>query len=179
MSRSAGGILGCALLFIVLAALGLGDMKGHFTRKVLFDAKEAAHHEAALNILAYQEEGADLNPQCYLFWIGNYLHFAFTLLDFITDVIYIQTVPTYHVMIAVLLSLTLTIQYIVIAVLSWKFAGKAKETRAERVRYAVKAFAAASTGNLHIFAMLEDHSFDHNRIKYLNGLVLGLLQNVP
>ena len=103
------------------------------------------------------------------------MHLSITLIDFITDVMYIHTVPMYSVLIAVLLNLTLMIPYIVIAILSWIFAVRAGGTRAERVRYALKAFAAASTGNLHIFAMLEDHSFDHNRIKYLNGLVLGLL----
>ena len=125
-------MLAFVLLLFVLSALTLADMKGHFTRRVLFDPREAAHNEAAVNILAYQEQGSDLNPQCYLFWIGNYLHSAITLIDLISDIMYMATVPKYHTAIAVLLPITLVIPFIALAILAWMYARTVRETRKER-----------------------------------------------
>ena len=155
MSRNAGGFLGGVLALFVFSALSVADAKGHFTRKVLFDANEAKQTEAAHNILAYQEQGSDLNPQCYLFWIGNYLHVFLTLIDFLSDVMYIATVPNYNLWFTILLPLTLAAPYITIGVLAWIYAVQQRETRKERVKYAFKAFGAACTGSLHVFLMID------------------------
>ena len=175
MNRSTVEAIIVSVFIYGILAFILGEVKGHFRKKENFDSKEAEEYESALNQLIYLEQGSEYYPQCYLFWVGNWTHTLMTLLDIITDVIYIQTITKYSDALGMALQVFLVIPFLVLLVGSFWMAIRARGNACVKFLYFFKAVVASFTGNIHILSQLEEHSYDTNREKYINGLVLAIL----
>jgi hypothetical protein len=102
-----------------------------------------------------------------------------TLLDILTDVLYIQTVTKYSDAMASILQIVLVLPFLVLLVGSFWMAIRARGNICVKILYFLKAIVASFTGNIHILSQLEEHSYDTNREKYINGLVFAILLNIP
>ena len=80
---------------------------------------------------------------------------------------------------ALVLQIVLILPFSVLLMGSFWMAIRARGNICVKFLYFLKAIVASFTGNIHILSQLEEHSYDTNREKYINGLVFAILLNIP
>lgn len=102
-----------------------------------------------------------------------------TLASFVADAIYIKTTPTYNGLLGAMLPLTFLLPFVIFGAASGYAAIKKKEGIASQICYFFKAWLAASTQTLHLFAIYDEQSLHSDRIRYINGALFSVFHNIP
>ena len=113
------------------------------------------------------------------FWIGNTVYTCLGLADLGSTIVYLLTVPICNGGVYFLLVVSFMAPFLVIIGIAVKVSKTETDSLGARLKFIIKTFMFACTGNIHIFTMETYSTLESDMHRYINGAIFGILMNFP